>query len=130
MLAGMHRRTVSSTEMTTTGTYSAGVEIGGPGRTLYVSGQVPETADGHVPDDFTEQCRLAWRNVGVVLENAGMTYTDLVKVTTFLSGREYRDRNAKVRDEVLGDHQVALTVIITGIYEERWLLEIEAVAAA
>jgi 2-iminobutanoate/2-iminopropanoate deaminase len=34
-----------------------------------------------------------------------------------------------VRREVLGTHAPALTVIITGIYDPRWLLEIEAVAA-
>jgi 2-iminobutanoate/2-iminopropanoate deaminase len=30
---------------------------------------------------------------------------------------------------VLGAHRPALTVIITGIFDEKWLLEIEAVAA-
>ncbi len=29
----------------------------------------------------------------------------------------------------LGTHSPALTVIITGIFDEKWLLEIEAVAA-
>jgi 2-iminobutanoate/2-iminopropanoate deaminase len=31
---------------------------------------------------------------------------------------------------VLGDHSPALTIIITGIYDEAWLLEIEAIAVA
>jgi hypothetical protein len=31
---------------------------------------------------------------------------------------------------VLGDHRPAITIIITGIYDESWLLEIEAVAVA
>ena len=35
-----------------------------------------------------------------------------------------------MRRAVLGDRPVALTVIITGIFEPAWLLEIEAVAAA
>ena len=35
-----------------------------------------------------------------------------------------------VREEVLAGRSVALTVIITGIFDEDWLLEIEAVAAA
>jgi hypothetical protein len=29
---------------------------------------------------------------------------------------------------VLGEHRTALTVVISGIYDERWLLEIEAMA--
>ncbi len=32
--------------------------------------------------------------------------------------------------EVTGAHRPALTIIITGIYDESWLLEIDAVAAA
>lgn len=36
-----------------------------------------------------------------------------------------------MRAEVLGTHILpAMTIIITGIYDEVWLLEIEAIAAA
>ena len=38
--------------------------------------------------------------------------------------------NRRVRQEVLGERSPALTVIVTGIFDERWLVEIEAVAAA
>jgi enamine deaminase RidA (YjgF/YER057c/UK114 family) len=58
-----------------------------------------------------------------------MTERNLVKITIFLSDRRYRDTNARIRNEVLGDHCPALTIIITGIYDEAWLLEIEAIAA-
>jgi hypothetical protein len=47
-----------------------------------------------------------------------------------LSDRRYRDANSKVRKEILGDMLPALTVIIAEIYDEVWLLEIEAVAIA
>jgi enamine deaminase RidA (YjgF/YER057c/UK114 family) len=59
-----------------------------------------------------------------------MTLANLVKVTTFLSSREFNLENREIRKEVLGSHSPALTVIITGIFDEKWLLEIEAVAAA
>ena len=36
----------------------------------------------------------------------------------------------EIRQEVLGSHAPGLTVIITGIFAEKWLLEIEATAAA
>jgi 2-iminobutanoate/2-iminopropanoate deaminase len=64
-----------------------------------------------------------------VLNEASMEIENLVKVTTFLSDRRYRDANTAIRSEVLGQHRPALTVIITGIYEPSWLLEIEAIAA-
>jgi hypothetical protein len=51
-------------------------------------------------------------------------------VTTFLSDRRWREDNRRIRIEVLGERAPALTVIITGIYDESWLLEIEAIAAA
>jgi 2-iminobutanoate/2-iminopropanoate deaminase len=108
--------------------YAQGALVTGASQTLFISGQVPEADDGSVPEDFDAQCRLAWRNVLTVLSHAGMAVHNLAKVTTFLSDRKYREANAKIRDEVLGGHSPALTVIITGIYDETWLLEIEAIA--
>jgi 2-iminobutanoate/2-iminopropanoate deaminase len=55
---------------------------------------------------------------------------NLAKVTVFLSSREFAMPNREIRQEVLGSHNPALTVIIADIFDERWLLEIEAVAAA
>jgi len=57
-----------------------------------------------------------------------MDVSNLVKVTTFLSSREFNLANRHARQSALGDHAPALTVIITGIFDERWLLEIEATA--
>ena len=110
--------------------YAQAQLVSEPSRWLFISGQVPADADGKVPKTFEEQSRLAWRNVFAQLEAARMKVTDLVKVTVFLSDRQYRATNAAVRKEVLGGHTPALTIIITGIYDEEWLLEIEAVAAA
>ncbi|MET7395347.1 RidA family protein [Dactylosporangium sp. NPDC005572] len=110
--------------------YAQGTLLTGATRIVHVSGQVPETPDGAVPDSFDAQCRLAWANVLGVLARAGLGREHLVKVTVFLSDRRYREANSRIRHEVLGGHSPALTVIITGIYDEAWLLEIEAVAAA
>lgn len=101
-----------------------------PSRLLFVSGQVPTDAEGKAPEGFAAQARLAWRNVEAQLRAAGMTLDDLVKVTIFLADRAHRAMNTEIRREVLGDRSPALTVIITGIFDEAWLLEIEAVAAA
>jgi 2-iminobutanoate/2-iminopropanoate deaminase len=48
---------------------------------------------------------------------------NIVKVTTFLSSREYAIENRAVRQAMLGSHAAALTVIVTGIFDEKWLLE-------
>ena len=112
-----------------TGNYTHGTVVTGAARTVFVSGQVPwADEDGKIPPDFESQCRLTWRNVLAVLAEAGMSVKNLAKVTIYLSDRQYRETNGRIRQEVLGDHTPALTIIITGIYAEEWLLEIEAIA--
>jgi enamine deaminase RidA (YjgF/YER057c/UK114 family) len=112
------------------GNYAHGLEVPAGTRLLFVSGQIPVDVGGAVPDDFESQCRLVWAHVGAVLASAGMGYGDLVKVTTFLADRAHADTNGRVRREVLGAHRPALTVIVARNFDPRWLLEIEAVAAA
>jgi 2-iminobutanoate/2-iminopropanoate deaminase len=113
------------------GNYTHGVQVDGAQRMVFVSGQVPwGNEHGRVPESFEAQCRMVWRNVLAVLSEASMGVRNLVKVTTYLSDRQYRGINSKIREEVLGDHAPALTVIICDIYAENWLLEIEAVAMA
>lgn len=112
-----------------TGNYTHGTLVDGARRTVFVSGQVPwADEDGKVPEDFAAQCRLTWRNVLAVLAEAGMGVTNLAKVTIYLADRRFRAENGRIRQEVLGDHTPALTVVIVDIYAEEWLLEIEAVA--
>ena len=109
--------------------YCQAREVRNATRWLYISGQVPADAEGRVPTDFRSQCRLAWANVQAQLTAAQMTLDHLVKVTVFLSDRRCRQENYEVRHEVLQGRTPALTIIIAGIYDEAWLLEIEAVAA-
>jgi 2-iminobutanoate/2-iminopropanoate deaminase len=110
--------------------YSQAVEVTGASRLLFISGQIPVAADGTVPPDFIGQARLAWHNIGAQLRAAGMSLDNIVKVTIFLSDRRYAMENRAVRQEVLGDRAPALTVIVCDIFDDAWLLEIEAVAAA
>ncbi|TMR40187.1 RidA family protein [Actinomadura geliboluensis] len=110
--------------------YTHGTLVSGAHQTLYISGQPPWTTDGDIPADFDGQCRLAWENVKTVLAAAGMAVQNLAKVTIYLSDRCHREANSRIRHEVLGGHRPAITIIITGIYDEAWLLEIEAVAVA
>lgn len=59
-----------------------------------------------------------------------MSVENLTKITVFLSSREYAESNSAIRREFLGSHKPALTIIVAGIFDENWLLEIEAIAAA
>ena len=112
------------------GQYSHGLELPPGARLLFVSGQVPELPDGTVPDGFEAQCRAAWANVLAVLAEAGMGPGHLVKVVTFLTEPGQAGANSRIRQELLGAARPALTVIVARTLESRWLLEIEAMAAA
>lgn len=105
-------------------------EVSNASRLLFISGQVPEDADGHVPPDYRSQYLLAWANVERQLKDAGMTFDNLVKATIFLSDRRLIAQSEGLRKSILGDRNPAITIIVSGIYDEAWLLEIEAVAAA
>lgn len=112
------------------GPYSQALEASGVERFLFISGQVPEAMEGDDPIGFEEQAKLTWHHVIAQLEAANMTVENLVKVTTYLGSREHRKANRDVREAILGSHLPALTVIVTGIFEEHWLIEIDAIAAA
>lgn len=112
------------------GPYAHAVEVTGVARLLYVSGTMGLAPDGGAAEDFEAQCEQAWANIGAMLQSAGMSWHNLVKVNCFLADRADRDVNAAVRNRVLGDHRVAVTVVAATLLDPAWKLEIEAVAAA
>jgi 2-iminobutanoate/2-iminopropanoate deaminase len=112
------------------GGYSQALEVQGAQRTLYISGQIPVSKEGQVPETFEEQAAMVWNNIKAQLKAADMEMSNLVKVTIFLSDRKYTMPNRAARAAALGEHKAALTVIIAGIFDEAWLLEIEAIAVA
>lgn len=119
----------SSDAPSTSGSYAQAVRIEGAHALLFVSGQIPVSADGNVPEAFGDQCRLVWRNIEAQLRAGSMGLADIVKVTTFLSDRVHAAENSTIRREVLAGLTPALTIIIAGIYDSAWLLEIEVIAA-
>ncbi len=101
------------------------------GRWLHVSGQVGVDADGRVLDGFEAQAEQAWRNVRANLEAAGMGVEHLVKVTMLLTRRSDVAASRTTRDAALAGAKPACTLfVVSGLADEAWLVEIEAVAAA
>ena len=109
--------------------YSMGLEVGQHRRLLFISGQVPEEADGGVPEGFEAQCEQAWRNVIAVLTSAGLGVEHLVKINTFLTDRSQLVANRAIRRKMLGGNEPASTVMIAETVDGKWLLEIGAIAA-
>jgi 2-iminobutanoate/2-iminopropanoate deaminase len=66
------------------GPYSQGIAVG---HTLYISGQLPiNPADGKIIDaDIGERAAQVFRNISAIIESAGGSLKDVVKVTLFLT---------------------------------------------
>lgn len=111
------------------GGYAQAVRIEDFSRVLFVSGQIPADSDDVLPTGFEAQARQVWLNIDAQLKAAGMSKADIVKVTTFLSDRHHTMANREIRAEYLGNLAPAMTVVIAGIFDESWLLEVEVVAA-
>lgn len=109
--------------------YSMGLELSQHRRLLFVSGQVPERADGSLPEGFEAQCEQAWANVLAVLQSAGLGVEHLVRINTFLTDRNQVAANRAIRRRMLQGHELASTTVVVETVESRWLMEIEAIAA-
>ncbi len=113
--------------------YSHGVEVGSGARWLYVSGQVGTAPDGSIRQGLKAQMEQVFANIGKVLETAGMTKRDVVKLTVFVTqpGREALAVYRTLRDQWLEGHAAAATyLVVAGLAHPDFLVEIEAVAAA
>ena len=65
------------------GPYSQGYEVNG---FVYTSGQIPvNPADGSIPEGIEAQAHQSCKNVGAILEAAGIGYENVVKTTCFLA---------------------------------------------
>lgn len=110
--------------------YAHGVEVPSTARTIYISGQVGVGSDGRVVDGGIEaQCRQAIANIEAVLTSSGMTLDNLVKITVFLTRREDLLVLRDVRASYLAVAPAVTVVIVAGLHDPGWLVEIEAVAA-
>lgn len=65
------------------GPYSQAVALNG---TVFVSGQLPvNPADGTMPATIEDQTRQSLTNIAAILDEAGLTMSDIVKTTVLLS---------------------------------------------
>jgi len=101
-----------------------------PERTLYLSGQVGERPDGSISEEFSEQARQTWINIEAILTEARMGIADLVKVTSFIVGRENVRPYSDIHRSLLGAHLPPWTlVLVSGLGRPQYRVEVEAIAA-
>ena len=111
--------------------YTHVVEANGPGRTIYIAGQLGYDAAGKPGADFREQATLVFQNLKAAVESVGGKMENIVKLNSFVTDiraqlpiyREVRDRFVNV------EAPPASTLLeISKLAREGALLEVEAIA--
>lgn len=112
------------------GKYSDAVEVAANRRWLFTSGTPGMDEEGEVPPDITRQAELAWHHIIQMLQAAGMSVHDLVKITQYLRRAADIPAYVQVRTRMLGEARPAsMLMVVAGLPRPEFLLEIEAVAA-
>ena len=112
------------------GTYGDAVGVAPNARWLVTAGTPGLSTDGALPADMTGQAELAWSHIVTMLERAGMSVHDLVKITQYLTRASDIPAYAAVRTRVLdGARPASMLLIVPELVRPDFLLEIEAYAA-
>jgi enamine deaminase RidA (YjgF/YER057c/UK114 family) len=110
--------------------YVHGMEAPANARWLLISGQVGVHPDGRIGRDAREQAEIVWANIVAILASAGMGVRDIVKLTSYVVGREHLAPLREVRERILAGHKPASTLlIVAGLAQPQWLVEVEVYAA-
>ena len=101
------------------------------GNTLYVAGQVAKDVDGNLvgKGDFEAQIRQVNENLKNIMEEAGGTLQNIVKMTTFLTHYSYIEPYRSVRSKYFPEPCPPNTLlIIESLALPDFMVEVEAIA--
>jgi enamine deaminase RidA (YjgF/YER057c/UK114 family) len=100
------------------------------GDRVLVAGTAPIAADGTpAPAGPYAQARLCLDLIGEALGQAGTSLEHVIRTRMFLTGAEHWPEVARAHGEVFASIRPAATaVIVAGLLDPAWLVEIEAEA--
>ena len=107
--------------------FSPGVRVGD---LLFVSGQIAQGGDGQLVggSDCAAQTRQVMARIRAIVEAAGATMQDVVKITTFLVNLDDYPGFSQVRSETFPETPPASsTVVVAALVRPEFLVEVEAV---
>ena len=80
--------------------------------------------------DMEAQARAVFKQIEKLLQEAGATIGDVVKITTFVTDMSQYGKFSRVRKEVFGDgpYPASATVGVSEFVKDGLLVEVEAIA--
>jgi enamine deaminase RidA (YjgF/YER057c/UK114 family) len=128
----MERKDVNPWEWSKAFGFSQAVDLSGASQVLLCSGQTATGDDGAPPTttDMGEQMEKALDNLTKVLESAGMTIANVVKLTVYTTDVDELFASYATATKFLGDNLPAMTLVgVTRLAFPELKVEIEATAA-
>ena len=99
------------------------------GDRVVVSGTAPVWADGTCDPDPAAQARRCCEIIVAALEDLGASAADVVRTRMFVTDAGIADAVGEVHGEFFGAAAPAATmVVVSGLLDPRWLVEMEAEA--
>ena len=98
---------------------------------VHVAGTAPIPADGSPPPEGAyEQARLCLRIVAETLERAGSRLDLVVRTRIYITDPAHLDGVARAHGEAFEEIRPASTMVVAGLLDPAWKVEIEAEALA
>jgi enamine deaminase RidA (YjgF/YER057c/UK114 family) len=113
--------------------YSHVVEVTGPGRTVYIAGQIGIDRNFKIagaPGDARAQITQAFENLKAALAEVGATFRDVVKITNYLVDIAHLKDFREIRDSYLNmaAPPASTLLVVSRLAVDGLLFEIDAVA--
>jgi reactive intermediate/imine deaminase len=111
--------------------YTHVVEVTGPAKTIYISGQIAYDKEGKLvgAGDMKAQAEQVFKNLQAALSAAGAKFSDVVKMNSYITDMSKVQAVRDVRAQYFKDAAPASTFVeVKGLVRPELLLEIEVVA--
>ncbi len=97
------------------------------GDRVFVSGTAPVWPDGTCDPDPAVQTARCLEIIGAALAEAGASFEDVVRTRMFITSTAVNEAVGRAHGVVFGDTRPAATmVVVAGLLDPRWHVEIEA----
>jgi reactive intermediate/imine deaminase len=111
--------------------YTHIVEVTGPAKTVYISGQIAFDKDGKIvgAGDMKAQAEQVFKNLQAALAAAGATFSDVVKMNTYITDMDKAPAVREVRARYFAETTPASTLVqVVHLARPELMLEIEVIA--
>jgi reactive intermediate/imine deaminase len=128
---GSQVKRINPPELSTPTGYAHVIEVTGPAKTVYISGQIAFDKDGKVvgAGDMKAQAEQVFKNLQAALTAAGAKFSDVVKMNTYVTDVEQAPAVREVRARYFGTTVPASTFVqVAKLVRPELMIEIEVIA--